>query len=210
MHFNGGWIIQRALVDVIAQCTDAVDIFMETWLSACMCVFLARGRPCEREDKGFNSACMPVCVVVCCINRKQLWFILRSQCWGPLYLTGKVKAYSLEAILQRSSCSLGMRNRMTGRKELKICAPLLSSDCVLTTHTVCSKYPGSIYPLVLSTLSLLSSSYHRLPAIPPISHAIKIADLDKGISRDCIWIEETCILKWWWVTKGNCKQRALI
>ncbi len=142
VHFNEGWIIQDALVDIIAQRIDAVDVFMEARPSAC-CVFF--GDKEDFREKG-QSAYMPVCVVVCRINRQQLWFILYSQCRGPLYLTGKVKAYSLEAVPQRSTCSLGMRNRTIERKTVKICTPLLSSACVLpltswkrTLHTLQQK-----------------------------------------------------------------------
>lgn len=115
-------------------------------LRACMGVCFGDEEGFVRKDKGFNAACMPVCVVVCRINRQQLWFILYSQCRDPLYLTGKVKAYSLEAVLQRSTCSLGMRNRTIERHTEKICPHLLSPACLWhpeNTHcTVCSKGPA--------------------------------------------------------------------
>lgn len=175
------------------------------------CVFLLEDKEvfCEKGQ----SAYMPVCVVVCRINRQQLWFILYSQCRGPLYLTGKVKAYSLEAVLQRSTCSLGMRNRTIERKTEKICTPLLSSACILPLtswkHTLHCLQPRPPRSFSVSFLPL--SSYHPLPAIPPISHAIKIADLDKAISRDLYMKKDgSCTGKWWWVTKGNCKQRVFI
>lgn len=97
------------------------------------CVFFGMGL--AREDKGFSSAGMPVCAVVCCFHGQQLWFILHSQCWGPLYLTGKVKAYSLEAILQRSTRSLGMRNRMTGENRVEdMSSTILLRLCTDRTH----------------------------------------------------------------------------
>lgn len=83
-----------------------MSLWRHSHLRACVCF-----RDLARQDKGFKSACMPVCIVVRRIYRQQLWFILYSQGRGPFYLTGKVKAYSLEAVLQRSTCSLGMRNR---------------------------------------------------------------------------------------------------
>lgn len=140
-------------------------------LCVCMRVCFWDKKGFVRKDKGFHSACMPVCVVLCRINRQQLWFILYSQYRGPLYLTGKVKAYSLEAVLQRSTCSLGMRNRTIERKTVKKCTPLLSSGCVLPLmswkHTLyCWQLrASSIYPLVFSILSPLSSSYHHPPVI---------------------------------------------
>lgn len=88
---------------------------------------------------------MPVCVVVSHINRPQLWFILYSQCRNPLYLTGKVKAYSLEAVLQRSTCSLGMRNRTIERERQRrhvllfsLLFALLTASNHLKTCTVVS------------------------------------------------------------------------
>lgn len=133
MHFNEGWIIQRALVDVMAQCTDAVDIFTETWPSACVSesVFFWDG-PCERGQRFQQCRHAGVC---CCFHGQQLWFILHSHCWGPLYLTGKVKAYSLEAILQRSTRSLGMRNRMTGENRAEdMSSTILLRLCTDRTH----------------------------------------------------------------------------
>lgn len=129
-------------------------VFMEAWPSVCVhtCVFGYEG-VFARKDKGFNGARMPVCVVVCRINGQQLWFILYSQCRGPLYLTGKVKAYSLEAVQQRSTCSLGMRNRTIERKTWKKCTLFglhIVSD-ILKTHTVLFAAKALLYyPLVLS------------------------------------------------------------
>lgn len=195
VHFNEGWIIQGALVDVIAQwCWCCEHLYGGLAICTCVCVCVSGdAEGFVRKDKGFNGACMPLCVYVCRINRQPLWFILYSQCRGPLYLTGKVKAYSLEAVLQRSTCSLEMRNRTIERKTKKICTPLLSSASILPLtswkHTLHCLQPisSNMYPPVLSILSPLCSSYHRLPVIPPISNAIKIAGLDKVISRDCIW-----------------------
>lgn len=116
---------------------------MAICVHVCRCVFFWDEEGFVRRDKGFNSACM--CVVVCRINRQQLWFILYSHCRGSLYLTGKVKAYSLEAVLQRSTCSLGMRNRTIEWKAVKICTPLLSLACIVSDNThssVCSKDPA--------------------------------------------------------------------
>lgn len=159
-------------------------------MAICVRVFGMRRVMWERK-KGFNGGCIPVCVVVCRINRPQLWFILYSQCKNPFYLTGKVKAYSLEAVLQRSTCSLGMRNRTMKRERWRrhvlLFSPLfalLTASNVLKTHTVLFARNAQqyvLYPLLLSFLSPLSplcSSYLCFPVIPPISHVVKIADLE--------------------------------
>lgn len=77
-------------------------------------------------------------------------------------------------------------------------SPLLPGLCavfdILKTQPLrcLQKKPSIVYPSVLSIHSLLSSSspssssssYHHLPMIPTISQAVKMADLDKVISRD--------------------------
>ena len=133
---------------VIAQFASGVNVFTEAQ---------------PRRYKALRGgSCVPVCLVVCRISRQQLWFILYSQRRGPLSLTGKVKAYSLEAVLQRSTRSLGMRNRTTERKTEKKCTPLISSgrshafDILQTHPSYClQQRHGSIYPLVLSIPSPL-------------------------------------------------------
>lgn len=67
VHFNEGWIIQGALVDIIAQCADAVNIFMEAWSSACVygCVFWGWGGFCEEGQRFQRCLHASVC---CCLS----------------------------------------------------------------------------------------------------------------------------------------------
>lgn len=132
-----------------------------------VCVCVCRDKEdFVRRDKGFNSACVQVCIVVCCINRQQLWFILYSQCSSPLYLTGKVKAYSLEAVLQRSTSSLRMRNREKDRQDM-YSSPLFdlhTASDILKTFAIVSAAKaqqylsfGSLHPCSPGFFFVLSS-----------------------------------------------------
>lgn len=102
MHFNEGWIIELPLVGVRER------------------------RICVRVRAFWERtkvAAVPACVVVFCSTSGQTDVIyLAFPTQEPLYLTGKVKAHSPEAIPQRSSGSLGMRDGGEKRMKTRFCS----------------------------------------------------------------------------------------